>query len=129
MPRRAPDRVQEQRHTLGTFERAQVAQALQLAQRQQVIDGVTQAVVPITVAAVAFGGVMVMSNTWQKVSNLIPTFDGMLDGISNTILGDKATKEAVLREAKKQAENDGQPLSFTQKVWNRFAVSGFSNVY
>ena len=127
IPRKAPDRVQEQRHTLGQFERAQLGQALQLAKRQQTIDAVEKAIVPLTVAALAFGGVMVVSNTWQKVTGLVPSFDGVLDGVSNAILGDQATKEAVLREANKQAEQDGKPLSFTQKAWNRFAITGFTS--
>ena len=129
LPRRAPDQVQEQRHTLGTFERAQIAQALQLAQRQQTIDAVEKAAIPIAVAALAFGGVMVISNTWQKVTGLVPSFDGMLDGVSNTILGSVETKEAILREANEQAAKDGQPLPLWRKAMHRFGMYGFVNMY
>jgi len=122
IPRKAPDRVQEQRHTLGQFERAQLGQALQLAKRQQTIDAVQSSVIPLTIAAITFGGVMVVNNTWQKVNDLVPTFDGILDGVSKTVFGDTEHKEQVLREASEQAKRDGEPLPLWRKALHRFGV-------
>ena len=122
IPRKAPNTVVEQRVTLGQFERAQLGQALQLAKRQQVINGVTASMVPLTVAAMGLGGVIFVTNVWQKVNDLIPDFDGMLDGVSNTIFGNSATKEAILREAAEEAARDGEPLPLWRKALHRFGV-------
>jgi len=57
MPRKAPDSVVEQRITLGTFERAQVAQFLEAQRRQAQVDTITgaaEAAVKVT-AACAMG--------------------------------------------------------------------------
>lgn len=83
---------------------------------------------PLAVLGAGLAGVFIVSNTWQKVNDLIPSFDGALDGISNAILGDQATKEAILREADKQAEQAGKPLTLRQKMWNRFALQGFGGI-
>tara|TARA_Y100000004_G_scaffold55963_1_gene62292 strand:- start:843 stop:1172 length:330 start_codon:yes stop_codon:yes gene_type:complete len=99
-----------------------LGQALQLAKRQQVINGVTASMVPISVAAIGLGGVIFVGNVWQKVSGLIPSFDGMLDGISNTIWGNDATKEAILREAAEEAARDGEPLPLWRKALHRFGI-------
>lgn len=57
MPRKAPNTVVEQRITLGTFERAQVAQFLEAQRRQAQVDTITsaaEAAVKVT-AACAMG--------------------------------------------------------------------------
>jgi hypothetical protein len=125
MPRRAPGQVVEQRHTLGTFERAQLGQMIQLKKRQQVIDGVAAGAVPLVVVAGGLTAVFMATQTWQKVRDLVPDFGGILDGASTIIHGDQATKEAILRDANQQAEQDGKPLSFWQKARNRFAFDAF----
>tara|TARA_Y100000004_G_C8879760_1_gene397079 strand:+ start:639 stop:1046 length:408 start_codon:yes stop_codon:yes gene_type:complete len=122
IPRKAPNTVVEQRVTLGQFERAQLGQALQLAKRQQVIEGVTASMIPLTVAAIGFGGVIVATKAWEKINGLIPTFDGVLDGVSNTIFGSSATQEAILREAAEEAARDGEPLPLWRKALHRFGV-------
>ena len=80
---------------------------------------------PVSVAAVGLVGVFVVANTWQKVNELIPSFDGVLNGVSNVIHGDQATKEAIVRDATEQAAQDGRPLTFWQKARNRFAFDAF----
>ena len=125
MPRRAPQTVVEQRVTLGTYERAQLDQIKTLAKRRQNIDAATAAAMPVALVVVGLTGVFVVTNTWQKVSDLIPSFDGVLDGLSNVIHGDTATKEAILRDAEEQAQQDGKPLTFWQKARNRFAFDAF----
>ena len=125
MPRRAPSTVVEQRVTLGTYERAQLDQIKTLAKRRQNIDAATAAIMPVALVAVGLTGVFVVTNTWQKVSDLIPSFDGVLDGVSNVVFGDTETKEAILRDAQQQAAQDGKPLTFWQKARNRFAFDAF----
>lgn len=122
IPRKAPNTVVEQRHTLGQFERAQIAQVVQLAKRQQTINAVQGSIVPMVVAGAALGGVFVISTTWQKVNDLIPSFDGFLDGASQVFFGDTAFKEQVLREAAEEAANDGEPLPLWRKALHRFGV-------
>jgi len=68
---------------------------------------------------------MVVNNTWQKVNDLVPTFDGILDGVSKTVFGDTEYKEQVLREASEQAARDGQPLPLWRKALHRFGTIGF----
>lgn len=68
---------------------------------------------------------MVVSNTWQKVTGLVPSFDGVLDGVSKTVFGDTDFKEQVLREANEQAKRDGQPLPLWRKAMHRFGTIGF----
>jgi len=125
VPRRAPSTVVEQRVTLGTYERAQLDQIKTLAKRRQNIDAATAAIMPVALVAVGLTGVFVVTNTWQKVSDLIPSFDGVLDGVSNVVFGDTETKEAILRDAQQQAAQDGKPLTFWQKARNRFAFDAF----
>lgn len=125
MPRKAPNQVVEQRITLGTYERNEVEKLRRLARRKQNIDAATAAVMPLSLLVVGLTGVFVVTNTWQKVNDLIPTWDGVLDGVSNVIHGDQATKEAILRDATEQAAQDGKPLSFWQKARNRFAFDAF----
>ena len=125
MPRRAPSTVVEQRVTLGTYERAQLDQIKTLAKRRQNIDAATAAIMPVALVAVGLTGVFVVTNTWQKVSDLIPSWDGVLDGVSNVVFGDTETKEAILRDAQQQAAQDGKPLTFWQKARNRFAFDAF----
>jgi len=125
VPRRAPSTVVEQRVTLGTYERAQLDQIRTLAKRRQNIDAATAAIMPVALVAVGLTGVFVVTNTWQKVSDLIPSFDGVLDGVSNVVFGDTETKEAILRDAQQQAAQDGKPLTFWQKARNRFAFDAF----
>lgn len=125
MPRRAPSTVVEQRVTLGTYERAQLDQIRTLAKRRQNIDAATAAIMPVALVAVGLTGVFVVTNTWQKVSDLIPSWDGVLDGVSNVVFGDTETKEAILRDAQEQAAQDGKPLTFWQKARNRFAFDAF----
>lgn len=125
MPRKAPGQVIETRITLGTYERDKVEELRRLIRRRQNIDAATAAAMPVALVAVGLTGVFVIANTWQKVSDLIPEFDGVLDGLSNVIHGDQATKEAILRDATEQAAQDGKPLSFWQKARNRFAFDAF----
>ena len=125
MPRRAPSTVVEQRVTLGTYERAQLDQIKTLAKRRQNIDAATAAIMPVALVAVGLTGVFVVTNTWQKVSDLIPSWDGVLDGVSNVVFGDTETKEAILRDSQEQAAQDGKPLTFWQKARNRFAFDAF----
>ena len=125
MPRKAPNQVIETRFTLGTYERDKVEELRRLVRRKQNIDAATAAVMPLSILAVGLTGVFVVTNTWQKINDLIPTWDGVLDGVSNVIHGDTATKEAILRDATEQAAQDGKPLSFWQKARNRFAFDAF----
>ena len=111
--------------TLGTYERAQLEQIRTLAKRRQNIDAATAAAMPVALVVVGLTGVFVVTNTWQKVSDLIPTWDGFLDGVSNVVYGDTETKEAILRDAEQQAAQDGKPLTFWQKARNRFAFDAF----
>ena len=76
----------------------------------------------MVVAGAALGGVFVISTTWQKVNDLIPSFDGFLDGASQVFFGDTAFKEQVLREAAEEAANDGEPLPLWRKALHRFGV-------
>lgn len=125
MPRKAPGQVIETRITLGTYERDKVEELRALVRRKQNIDAATAVIMPVSVLAVGLTGVFVVTNTWQKINDLIPTWDGILDGVSNVIHGDTATKEAILRDATEQAAQDGKPLSFWQKARNRFAFDAF----
>ena len=128
MPRKAPTQIVEQRITLGSYERAALVDAIAAQKRQAVGELAVKAVVPITVAAGGIAATFIVMNTWQKVNDLIPSFDGFLEGVTNVMLGDQAKKEAILREAELEAEQDGKPLTFTQKVWNRFAVNGLGGI-
>lgn len=125
VPRRAPQTVVEQRVTLGTYERAQLDGIRTLVKRQQNIDAATAAAMPVALVAVGLTGVFVVANTWQKVNDLIPSFDGFLNGLSNVIHGDEETKQAIIRDAEEQAQQDGKPLTFWQKARNRFAFDAF----
>ena len=80
---------------------------------------------PLAIAGTGMVGVFVIANTWQKINDLIPSFDGVLDAVSNVIHGDQETKEAILRDAQEQAAQGGKPLSFWQKARNRFAFDAF----
>lgn len=128
MPRKAPTQIVEQRITLGSYERAALVDAIAAQKRQAVVNSAIKAAVPLGVAAGGIAATFVVMNTWQKVNDLIPSFDGVLEGITNVMLGDDGKKEAILREAAMEAEQEGQPLTFTQKVLNRFAVSGLGGI-
>lgn len=129
LPRKAPDSVQEMRHTFGTLERQELMQAktelFALERRRQNLAAMEKLALPLAIAGTGMVGVFVISNTWQKINDLIPSFDGVLDGLSNVIHGDQETKEAILRDAQEQAAQDGKPLTFWQKARNRFAFDAF----
>lgn len=129
MPRKAPDRVQEHRLTFGTLERQELLQAktelLELERRRQNLAAMEKLALPLAIAGTGMVGVFVIANTWQKINDLIPSFDGVLDAVSNVIHGDQETKEAILRDAQEQAAQGGKPLSFWQKARNRFAFDAF----
>ena len=129
MPRKAPDRVQEHRLTFGTLERQELLQAktelLELERRRQNLAAMEKLALPLAIAGTGAVAVFVIANTWQKVNDLIPSFDPMLDALSNVIHGDQETKEAILRDAQEQAAQGGKPLSFWQRARNRFAFDAF----
>jgi len=129
LPRKAPDRVQEHRLTFGTLERQELLQAktelLELERRRQNLAAMEKLALPLAIAGTGMVGVFVIANTWQKINDLIPSFDGVLDAVSNVIHGDQETKEAILRDAQEQAAQGGKPLSFWQKARNRFAFDAF----
>ncbi len=129
MPRKAPTQITEQRIALGTFERQLLTEtkqdAISLVKRRQNFELAEKMALPLTIGVVGIAGIFVISNTWQKVNDLIPSFDGVLDGLSNVIHGDEATKEAIVKDATEKAAQDGKPLSFWQKARNRFAFDAF----
>lgn len=125
MPRKAPDAVAEQRHTLGNFERAQLGQLIALKRRQQTIDAVAAGAVPLVLVGGGLTAVIIATRTWSKINDLLPDFGGIIDGAAAVIHGDQALKEAILRDANEKAAQGGKPLSFYQKVRNRFAFDAF----
>lgn len=93
LPRKAPDVVQEQRHTLGTFERAQIAEALALARRQQVINGVTSAVVPAIAGGAVIAAVVVGGNAYRSLKNGTIQ-EGVYKGFQAFVFGEEAANAA-----------------------------------
>jgi len=136
LPRKSPDKVQEHRITFGTLERQQLIAAkgefIALERRRQNMEFGEKMLMPVALLGSTVFAVFTISNTWQLISDLIPDWPDPLDAISRVMQGDQAHKEAILQEAAQQAEQDGKPLSFWQKVRNRFAIDsivGGGSVY
>lgn len=129
MPRKAPDTVREHRLTFGTLERQELLQAkaefLALEKRRQNLQVAEKMALPIALTTTGLVGVFTVMKTWERISDIIPSFDGALNGITEVLLGTPAKEEAILRDATEQAAQDGRPLSFLQRVRNRFAFDAF----
>ena len=93
MPRRAPDNVREQRHTLGNVERHAIEQMLELARRQQAINATLGAVVPVLVGGSVIASVVVGSNAYRALkSGAIQ--EGAYKGFQSFIFGEEAANAA-----------------------------------
>lgn len=129
VPRKAPDTVREHRLTFGTLERQELLQAktelLALERRRQNLQAAEAMAVPVAVTVTGLAGVFLVMKTWENLNDKIPSFDGALNGITEMLLGTPAKEEAILRDATEQAAQDGKPLSFFQRVRNRFAFDAF----
>lgn len=93
MPRRAPDNVQEQRHTLGNVERHAIARMLELERRQQNINAAVGAAVPLIIGGAVISAVVVGSNAYRALKNGALQ-EGAYKGFQSFLFGTEAANAA-----------------------------------